>query len=99
MNKYHEMKNYVENEGYQVLTKEYEYIDCKTIIKTICPNNHEWCVSYGNFKYGLRCAICKSNDKKKNKYNEIKKYIEDEGYELIDNEYNNNSTLLHMKCP
>lgn len=32
-------------------------------------------------------------------YNDVKKYIESEGYELITTEYKNNSTPLEMICP
>lgn len=95
---YTKIKEHIENEGYTLLTLEDEYFGMKTKLKTICPKGHYWEVSAGNFKYGLRCAKCKKEEKKNLQFKEIKKYVENEGYTLLEEKYINNSTPMKMKC-
>lgn len=95
---YIEIKKFVENEGYTLLTSENEYFGMKTKLKTICPKGHYWEVSASNFKHGLRCAKCKKENKKELCFKKVKKYIESKGYELLETKYINNSTPMKMKC-
>lgn len=53
---YEYIKTYIENEGYRLLSKTYE--KSKKKIKLLCPNNHEWNVTFDNFQQGKRCPIC-----------------------------------------
>lgn len=96
---YDNVKNYLNNFGYKLLTKEENYKDVKTVLDTICPNGHEWKVSFGNFIYGLRCSECKKIERKRIKLEMIKEFAKSEGYELLENEYINNSTNMKFKCP
>lgn len=100
MNKinYEEIKEYIENEGYKLLTPKHEYFGMKTKLKTICLKGHRWEVSAGNFKHGLRCAECKKEKKKELQFKEVKKYIENEEYELLETKYINNYTPMKMRC-
>lgn len=53
---YEYIKTYIENEGYRLLSKTYE--KSKKKIKLLCPNNHEWNVTFDSFQQGHRCPIC-----------------------------------------
>ena len=78
---YEEVKNYIELQGYQLLSKE--YINNHTKLKMICDKGHECEITFGNFKQGKRCRTCAfekiSQDRKLN-YNYVKEYIELQGY-------------------
>ena len=92
---YEEVKEYVELQGYKLLSEE--YINNKTKLKMICPKGHKFEVRFDMFKHGQRCPICAGT--KKITYEEAKSYIESFDYRLISNEYINNKTKLKMKCP
>jgi hypothetical protein len=92
---YNNVKDYIEKEGYQLLSKEYKNNSTKLVLK--CPIGHEYNVSFNNFKNGNRCPYCAGN--KKLSYNNVKKYIEKEGYQLLSDIYKNNNTKLVLKCP
>ena len=92
---YNEVKDYIEKEGYELLSKE--YINNKTKLKLKCPLGHEFDMMFNSFKNGYRCSKCSKT--KKLTYNEVKKYIEKEGYKLLSDTYINNRTKLELKCP
>ena len=56
---YEDAKECFEKEGYVLITSKEEYINVGTKLKTICPNGHEYIVSYGHFLGGNRCTKCK----------------------------------------
>ena len=95
---FNDIKKYIENEGYKIINNENDYKDSKSILTLSCPNNHLWNVSFGNFKHGLRCSECKKEHKKKIQYLIVKKYIEDNKYILLKDEYINNSIPMKMMC-
>ena len=96
---YEEVKNYIELQGYQLLSKE--YINNHTKLKMICDKGHECEITFGNFKQGKRCRTCAfekiSQDRKLN-YNYVKEYIELQGYALLENEYVKSDVPMKMKC-
>jgi len=54
------VRDVVEDEGYTVLTKR--YINCYDKLHLICPNNHNYYVSWDNWNSnGSRCPICNKN--------------------------------------
>ena len=77
------------------LIDEYKGSDIK--MKTICPNGHEYCVTRSNFRKGRRCPKC--NGIEPIKYEDVKEYIEKHNYILLEKEYINNRTKMHMICP
>lgn len=85
--------NEFEKEGYKVLTDKKDYINTKTKLDVICPDGKFWKVKYNSFQNGQR-KPCESLT-----YEYVKKYIENEGYELLSNQYINNRTKLLLKCP
>lgn len=98
---YDEVKNYIESFGYKLLSKE--YIRAKEKLKMECPNGHKLEMSYDNFhSSGNRCKECRKkelNERFKLSYEEVRKYIEFFGYELLSEEYINNTEKLLVKCP
>lgn len=58
---YEYIKSYFKKEGYELLSNEYITVDDP--LEAICPEQHKWNVSFGNFKSGYRCPICSKNDK------------------------------------
>ena len=93
--KYDDVKTYIENEGYELLSKEYINAREKLLLK--CPNGHEYKISFSKFKSGRRCGKC-SNEKRKLTYSYVKMYIENEGYELLSNSYEGTKYKMLMKC-
>lgn len=53
---YEFVKEKIEKEGYELLSKEYKNIKSK--LKVRCPEGHEYPVIYDNFKKGKRCKKC-----------------------------------------
>jgi hypothetical protein len=63
------IRNYVEERGYQLLSKE--YLNSKSKIKLKCPNGHTWKTTFHNFRdansrgeiiTGARCITCYLNN-------------------------------------
>lgn len=92
---YEHVKQYIENFGYKLLSKEYINTHEKLLIR--CPLGHEFEMIYGNFQQGKRCPKCKGGVRLEYKY--VKEYIESFGYKLLSTEYKNNHTKLSIKCP
>ena len=91
---YEEVKEYIDNEGYKLLSTEYK--NNKTKLKIMCNKNHIFEMKFNSFKSGQRCPKC--NGTQKLTYEEVKEYINNEGYELLSTKYINNRTKLKIKC-
>ena len=95
--------NKIEEVGYVFI----EFVNFKKVssrIKVWCgnPEHDAYEVCFNNFNSGNRCSKCsKENvaEKFKFHYEDVQKYIESFGYELLSNEYKNNRVKLDMKCP
>lgn len=92
---YKEVKEYIESFGYILLSEE--YINSSTYIDVKCPEDHIYKVKFANFKIGYKCPYCANVVKYT--YDEVKKYIESYGYELLSKEYKNAKTHIWVKCP
>lgn len=55
---YNYVKEYITNNQYELLSKEYINSSIKLDIK--CNNNHKYSVTFHNFQAGWRCPVCKS---------------------------------------
>ena len=53
---YEEVKEYIENCGYKLLSKE--YINNHTKLKLKCPKGHIFELRFNDFKNGQRCRQC-----------------------------------------
>ena len=94
---YEEVKTFIENEGYILLSKE--YVKSINKLDMICPKGHNVSISYNNFKKGKRCGKCFGGIKFT--YEEVKNYVEIEsnsGCKFISKEYNNYKQELLFEC-
>jgi len=91
---YEQVKSYIENNDYKLLSKEYK--NSKTNLSLQCPEGHKFSMPWSSFHTGRRCPICYGNKKKT--IEEIKKYIESYDYKLLSTEYKNSATKLKLKC-
>ena len=92
---YDYVKNFIESQGYQLLSESYKNARTKLLLK--CPIGHEYKVTFVDFKCGSRCSTCSGN--KKFTYDYVKNYIESQGYQLLSKSYKNSVTRLLVKCP
>lgn len=86
---YDMVKEYIEKEGYILISKE--YVRKRDKLKMICPYGHEIELSFDCFHKGVRCGEChRCNPRidRRQTIEEIRKVIEDvEGYTLLSKEY------------
>lgn len=92
---YEFVKNYFEKFNYKLL--EDTYVNWKTKMKYECDKGHINYMCWNAFKNGVRCPDCGHNKKKE--YNFVKKFFEDNGYQLLSKNYVNNETPLKYICP
>ena len=77
---YEEIKEYIEQQGYKLLSKE--YINNSIKLKMECCKGHECEISWGNFQQGKRCKYCRAEEKKWS-LDYISDYLNQYGYKLI----------------
>ena len=97
---YEEVKEYIESFGYKLLSEEYKNNRTKLCLQ--CPEGHIFEIRYSDFKNGVRCKTCsyKNNgDYFRFTYEYVKKYIENEGYNLLSTEYINANSYIEIVCP
>lgn len=80
-------------EGYELLTVKYE--NSKSTIKIRHNRDHTYETTYSRFQQGYRCSVC---SEQKLDYNYIKQQIENKGYELLSEIYENSQTNLRIRC-
>ena len=61
---YEYVKNYIEKEGYILLSNDIKYKDVYTKFKIQCPKGHVYYILFNDFKSGHRCSICYHINKK-----------------------------------
>ncbi len=89
------VKRYIENEGYKLLSTEYQ--NAKTPIAIQCNCGHIYTVTYTNFQQDHRCDMC-VQDIKRLSYDFVKSEIEKTGYKLLSGSYQNSDTKLKIEC-
>lgn len=97
---YEQIKEIIEKDGTILISRRYE--NSHAYLDLICPNKHEYKAQFYNFKNGHRCPKCAIKykaDKHRHSYNDVKEYIEAEGYTLISKEYKTNMDYLDIICP
>ena len=89
--------------GYILHTDKYSGVDDD--IELTCSNGHKWITTYDRFvrveNLCLECNNILLSINQRLSFLEVKKRIEVEGYMLLskDTEYENNESLLNVKCP
>jgi hypothetical protein len=74
-----------------------EYKNHSTPVKFLCRCGETSTISYKSFKRGSHCMSC--SGKKKHTLEQIKKFIKQEGYSLLSNEYKEAFTMMELMCP
>ena len=93
---YNEVKKYIENEGYKLLSTEYKGIREK--LKIQCPKGHIYEADFHSFKTkGSRCVEC-NKEKERLSYEYVKGYIESFGYKLLSTKYIHSHKKLKIQC-
>jgi hypothetical protein len=90
-----ELRLSFENEGYTLLTNEYNHNKQK--LWFVCPNNHTHYTHLSNWKRGHRCGYC--TGKYRLYIPDVIKAIESEGYSIVTENIKNSKQKLHLKCP
>lgn len=92
---YEFVKEQLEKEGYELLTKEYE--NCYQRLEYVCSNGHEHNIIWNSWQQGSRCPYCAGNIKLNIEF--ISAEFKKEGYILLIDEYINNKQKLDYICP
>lgn len=96
--KYHEVKKYMNVQGYEILQDYVEGWSKK--IKMKCPNDHIIEMTWGNFKTNnRRCKFCSIKNRSTSKEDIINR-LSKEGYELIEElgKVNSKYRKIKVKC-
>lgn len=92
---YDEVKEYIENEGYELISKD--YINNQIPLTMKCPEGHICRIAYNNFKTrNRRCSKCYGNRKLTEE--EVKELLLDIGYTLKSS-YKNAISPIKVVCP
>lgn len=97
--KLEDIRLFIEDSKYKLLSNEYVNIHNKLIMK--CPNGHTFEKSYNHFKNGQRCPVCSKEEqicRKKHTYEHVKETIENEKYSLVSTEYYTNKKKIKIMC-
>jgi signal recognition particle subunit SEC65 len=89
------VKDFIEDEGYKLLSTEYK--NAQTKLEIQCSKGHIFEMRYNSFNQGRRCPDCYENTKPT--YKQVKQIIENEGYKLLSTEYKKSSIKLEIQCP
>lgn len=76
------IKKSFQNEGYKVLTDI--YTNCDQKLSCICPNGHEYQISWHSWNSGIRCPKCFDGSSKWEKI--VRGFIDEIGVEYIPND-------------
>lgn len=93
------------NSNYKVIECNENGVHSDLILK--CPNGHIIDIDFHNFQTNIKrnrfgCKECKKiiiGNKLKHSYDYVKNYIEDYGYKLLSEQYNNKKEYLYIICP
>jgi hypothetical protein len=90
-----QVRDYIEYGGYVLLSTDYE--SSNSILEIECPQGHRCDKTFNSFKSGQRCAECSGNVKYT--IEQVREYVENEGYTLLSTEYEGAKSILEIECP
>jgi len=82
-----------QNKGWTLVSTEY-FGNLKKL-NVICPNGHATTILWNNFKKGQGCKLCSDGTWK---YEDVKKYFEEQKCTLLSLKYNNGNEKLDYIC-
>jgi len=77
---------------------EKEYVGCSTKMKYICSCGNVSKIAFKSFRIEKRCKKCKDEERRKLIYTDLKKFFEDNGCELLEEEYKGAHLKVKYKC-
>lgn len=92
---YLEVKDYMENIGYILISEKYSNNSEHLIVE--CDKGHQYPATFAGLLNGKRCKTCAGLNKKT--IREVREHIESFNYKLLSTEYINASMLLDVECP
>lgn len=92
-----EIKSFVENEGFKLISTKKDYNGNYSKLKSICPEGHKLYITWSDFKRGVRCSECSGTKKKT--IEEVKQIVAKFGYKCLSKEYINWKSKLIFQCP
>jgi hypothetical protein len=81
---YEYIKNFIEKEGYTLLSDSYK--NSVTKLKIVCDKGHKYSVSFGNFRSGHRCNKCFIETASSKQEQNFALFIESLGIPIIKND-------------
>lgn len=91
------VKENIEKLGYKVISKEEDWFDNRSKIDSICENGHITSKRYDNYMKGQKCMECDRLSRILS-YEDVKSFVESEGYKMLSDVYINNYTKLILEC-
>lgn len=90
-----EIIEYIESQDYKWVSGKYQNAGSKLILK--CSKNHLFKTTWRTFyNTGCRCPVCAGTKRKLPE--EVRKFIEKQGYKWISGKYKNNTSKLKLEC-
>lgn len=86
--------NYFKNQGCELLDEK--YVNNRTKMKYECNCGNISDICFNNFKQGNRCKKCSGLEKLTYRY--VKRYFEERGCKLLEENYINNRTKMRYRC-
>lgn len=96
---YEFVKNYFEEQAWQLLEKE--YINSGVAMMYICNCGEKSKISWNNFRKGQRCKKCatkKNTEKSRIPYEEVEKFFSKHGFALLSEDYISMHSNLEYIC-
>lgn len=93
---YEDVKSFVEQEGYKLLSKSYK--NAKTKLHIICKDHGIFSMNWNNFKTGQRCKKCSKSNKFSWDKTSIKNLLKDTDYIYFGHRKENRRVYVTVTC-
>lgn len=100
---YLEVRDYLKQNDYELLTQEKNYTNNRTVLQIQCNKKHVFTTRFADFKNKkVRCKTCSTNkntEKQRKDLSFIRDFIDQNTtYTLISKEYTNNKSPIELQC-
>lgn len=100
--RFNQVKSLFDSLGYELLTKEDEFVCASGVVRGRCDNGHEFKVRFGTLKKTRSCPICNienRNNKLRLSLSYIDSSFSEQGYTLKSTEYRTAFDKISYVCP